>query len=171
MPEGWKDYEEAANKGPKTIALKVIALVAVISVVIFVIAYALSWGSEGAKVAKDEFGPQALLEKYQWFKDSSANLDKKVADIHAYESRMEELTASYNGTPRSGWHRDDREQYNVWSSELVGIIASYNQQAADYNSQMAKFNWRFANVGDLPKGAEIPLPREYKPYIYSIKEV
>jgi len=29
---------------------------------------------------------------------------------------------------------------------------------------MAKFNWAFANVGELPKGADRPLPREFKPY-------
>jgi hypothetical protein len=42
---------------------------------------------------------------------------------------------------------------------------SFNQLAADYNAQMAKINYAFCNVGQLPQGATTPLPREYKPYI------
>ncbi len=82
-----------------------------------------------------------------------------------FEGRMTRLKGDYGNKTRDQWARTDREQYNTWESEVSGIKASYNALAADYNAQMAKFNWRFANAGDLPKGAEKPLPREYKPYI------
>ena len=36
--------------------------------------------------------------------------------------------------------------------------------AAEYNAQMAKFNWAFTNQGKLPAGATEVLPREFKPY-------
>ena len=62
------------------------------------------------------------------------------------------------------WPREDREQFNLWEQEVAGIKASYNMLAADYNAQMAKFNWAFAERGKLPEGATDPLPREYKPY-------
>ena len=60
--------------------------------------------------------------------------------------------------------KTDREQMYVWMSEVAGIKANYNQLAAEYNANMAKFNWAFANKGQLPIGAEVPLPREFKPY-------
>ena len=104
------------------------------------------------------------MDKYEWFKDASAQLDKKVADIQVYQSRLVDLNETYRSVPRQAWPREDREQYNVWSSEVSGVRTSYNSLAAEYNAQMAKFNWRFANAGDLPKGADTPLPREYKPY-------
>jgi len=59
---------------------------------------------------------------------------------------------------------DVREQVGLWQSEVAGITASYNALAADYNAQMSKINYRFCNVGDLPRGATDPLPREFKPY-------
>lgn len=121
--------------------------------------------SEASQVAHDEFGPKALLAKYQWFKDASAALDKKVAEIQVYDNRLKTLEKGYVNSPRSRWAREDREQYNIWLSEAAGITASYNQLAAEYNSQMAKFNWQFANTGQLPAGASTPLPREYKPYM------
>ena len=121
--------------------------------------------SEAVDVAVDEAGPRALLKKYQWFKDASAQLDKKTADIKVYDARFKSMEEGYKGQRRSEWAREDREQFNLWSSELAGIKASYNGLAAEYNSAMAKINWAFCNQGDLPKGADVPLPREYKPYV------
>lgn len=120
--------------------------------------------TNGAQVIQKEFYPDALLRKYEWFKDASAALDKKQADIKVYQRRLTDLEHSYTGVARRQWARDDREQSSIWQSELSGVRASYNSLAADYNAEMAKFNWRFTNVGDLPRGSSTPLPREYKPY-------
>lgn len=125
----------------------------------------LGWFGEAATVTKEQFGARALLAKYEWFKDASAMLDKKLADIAVYEGRFKALSADYVNVPRSQWARDDREQWSVWQSEAAGIKASYNGLAAEYNAQMAKFNYSFANRGQLPQGADKVLPREYKQYI------
>lgn len=120
--------------------------------------------TNGAQVIQKEFYPDALLKKYEWFKDTSAALDKKQADMKVYDTRIKSLTDAYEGVARSKWPRDDREQMSIWQSEAAGIRASYNQLAAEYNAQMVKFNWRFTNTGDLPPGAVTPLPREFKTY-------
>lgn len=140
------------------------ALLALIALVLAVPTVACRWFGEAEDVAYDEFGPKAMLKKYSWFKDASAELDKKLADIKIYEGRMVAMNETYKNLPRQKWPREDREQYNIWSSELAGVKASYNSLAAEYNSQMVKFNWKFANKGQLPQGATEPLPREYKPY-------
>jgi len=126
--------------------------------------YALSTCNEAATVAQQEFGPSAALKKYDWLKEAHAQLDKKRADIQVYEARNKAMIDSYNGAPRNKWSREDREQYNVWQSELAGIKASYNDLAATYNAKMAEVNWAFANVGQLPQGATEALPREYVTY-------
>ena len=150
--QGWDDYERAADRGPVAFGIKMIVGVAILSALIGGIGYVFGWFGETAKVAQDEFGPKAMLTKYSWFKDAAAQLDKKQADIKVYEGRLTQLEASYEGVPRSRWAREDREQYNTWSSEVAGVKASYNSLAAEYNAAMAKFNWRFANAGDLPAG-------------------
>lgn len=120
---------------------------------------------DAEQTAVKEFKPSALLKKYEYFKDVSAQLDKKVADINVYSARFEQLKQDYGYLPRAQWGREDREQYNIWMSEVAGIKASYNELAAEYNSAMSKFNYSFCNVGQLPQGATTPLPREYKPYL------
>jgi len=118
------------------------------------------WAGEAVSVAQEEFGPRELLAKYEWFKDAAAQLDKKQADAKIFEVKLNVLTE----IPRERWDRTDKEQYGVWAQEVAGVKASYNGLAAEYNAQMAKFNWRFCNVGTLPQGATVPLPREFKPY-------
>jgi hypothetical protein len=145
--------------------LAVFGLVVVLLVVLPVFGFVFGWWGEAAKVAHDEYGPKAMLKKYEAFKDIAAQLEAKLATIQVAEGRTKSMEESYKGKPRSEWDRTDKEQYNVWSSELSGMKASYNSLAAQYNADMAKFNYSFANTGSLPQGAERPLPREFKPYV------
>jgi hypothetical protein len=117
-----------------------------------------------ATVAQKEFYPEAMLRKYEWFKDAAAALDKKTADITVYDKRLSNLKVEYGTTPRIRWSRTDQDQWNIWESEAAGVRASYNSLASEYNAEMSKFNWRFANAGDVPPGGH-PLPREYRAYI------
>lgn len=146
-----------------------IALYIIIAIVgimgLWIMGFALNWFGEAASVAQEEFGPRELLRKYEWFKDAAANLDAIGANIVVYNTRLSSLKEDYGNTPRSKWDRTDKEQMNLWTQEVAGIRAAYNDLAAEYNAQMAKFNWRFCNKGDLPEGASIPLPREFKPYV------
>jgi hypothetical protein len=147
----WDSYERAAEKGPLQIALRVIILGAIIAAVIGGLSYGFGWCGEAAQVAKEEFGPRASLRKYEWFKDASQVLQKKERDVAIAEAKCQALEASYAGVPRGQWPRSDREQYNVWASELAGIKASYNGLVAEYNAASSKFNWEFAKSGeDLP---------------------
>jgi hypothetical protein len=120
--------------------------------------------NNASAVIKKEVYPAALLKKYEWFKNASAELDKKQADISLYASKIISMRKEYEGEKRSAWDRTDKETFNIWEQELAGIKASYNGLAAEYNAQMAKINWAFCNIGKLPPGAITPLPREYKPY-------
>lgn len=124
---------------------------------------------EAVQVAHDELGPRALLNKYMLLKEMHAQLDKKKADIAVYDKRFANLKESYTDEkgkpiPRIKWAREDRDQANMWEAEYAGVVASYNDLAAQYNAKMAEANWAFCNVGTLPKGADEPLPREYAPY-------
>lgn len=123
-----------------------------------------SWLDKAGTVVEKQLDPELLLKKYEWFKDVSATLDKKMADIEVYRSRLDSMNQTYGSTPRKDWDRTDKEQYNLWTQEVAGTIASYNALAAEYNSAMSKINYSFTNIGELPKGATKPLPREFKPY-------
>jgi hypothetical protein len=120
--------------------------------------------NNAAVVAKKEFYPEALLRKYEWFKNAAAELDKKQADISIYTNKIKEMRKDYEGQKRSSWDRTDKEAFNTWEQELAGIRASYNGLAAEYNSQHSKMNWAFCDIGRCPPGSTSPLPREFKPY-------
>jgi hypothetical protein len=136
----------------------------VLAVVVVVVCSALlqfcSYAGKVVDTTMNAIDPSALLQKYEWFKGASAQLQKKRADITIYEERMK----PYKEMDPLKMPRHVSEQMLVWSQELAGIRASYNSLAADYNSQMSKINWAFTNVGSLPRGAKEPLPREFAPY-------
>jgi hypothetical protein len=169
MRQSWEDYEKATKKGPWSafwkIAIPLFLVFMLISVVGFVCSGVSNYMNEAKNVAQEQLGARALLQKYEWFKDASAQLDKKQADIKVYNGRLAGIEKRYAGKEPSQWSRTDSEQYNLWLTESAGVIASYNALSADYNSQMSKINWRFCNVGQLPMGATVALPREYKQYI------
>jgi hypothetical protein len=123
------------------------------------------YANDASDTLYNETKASTLLKKYEYFKNVAAALDAKVASIQLLEGKVNQMKKDYDGQPRSKWAREDREQNNLNQEELAGLKMSYNTLCADYNAQMAKLNWAFCNVGSLPKGAETPLPREFKPYI------
>ena len=150
--------------GTKTIFTGVL-VIGLVGVGFAVLATSLSFCGEAAEVAQEEFGPRAALEKYERFKDTAATLGKKRADIGVLAGKLTSIEKDYEGISKREWPRLDRQQYRQWQSELAGLKMSYNRLASEYNADMAKFNHRFANRGDLPAGATDPLPREFKPYV------
>lgn len=140
-------------------------LIVMAVVILYAGLFALGWVGRAADVIQQQVDPFELQRKYELFKDEAAQLDKKTADIHVYEARFKAFGTKKMECPET-LSRARSEQCLVWMQEVSGVIASYNGLAADYNSQMSKWNYAFCNVGSLPKGATEPLPREFKPYIY-----
>jgi hypothetical protein len=143
----------------------ILVFLVVISIGMGVLNFTCGAVDNAAKVAQKELYPEALLRKYEWFKNASAELDKKQADIAVYSTKIKTMREEYAGEKRSQWDRVDKEISSVWEQELAGIKASYNGLSAEYNSQMSKINWALCNVGKLPPGATTPLPREYRSYV------
>jgi hypothetical protein len=147
-----KNFED----NPRKFIGKIILWVFGLAILIGAAGYALGWFTEAAKVTKEEFGPKASLKKYEWFKEVSAKLEQKKADIQVYEQKISKFEKDYEGVPRKDWDRTDKETINQWESELVGLKLNYNNLAAEYNAQSSKFNW-------APYGNEIP--QTYSTYI------
>lgn len=158
------DAASEGNLGPiiRWVVLWAIVL-AVVGTGVRAVLFPLHYANRVATVVAAQIDPAVLLKKYEWFKDAHAALDAKIANIRTYERRFVDTRTLY-GPVAAKWPRDVREQYAIWQSEVSGVVASYNDLAAEYNSQMAKINWRFTNRGDLPAGATDPLPRAYVPY-------
>jgi len=126
-----------------------------------------SWLSKASSVVEQQVDPALLLKRYEWFKDVLAQCDKKMADIQVYKNRLASMEKSYEGVPRKDWDRTDKEQFNLWEQEVAGVVASYNSLAAEYNAAMSKINYKFTNIGELPKGAAEALPKQIREYQYN----
>ena len=130
-------------------------------IILLLLPIILSSCMDGCKTAYKEFKPSTLLSKYEYFKNLSAAIDKKRADIEMYQSEISSMKIE---------DKDDKFYIQQRKSELLGIISVHNNLCAEYNSAMAKFNYRFTNAGDLPATNLTPLPREIKPYINNLNK-
>jgi hypothetical protein len=113
----WQQYEVDARHGPMRIFWRALPVLVLVVAVLWAIGYSFGWFGGAASVAQDEFGARAALEKYSWFKESAAQLEKKQADIKVYRSRITALEKTYEGKSRASWPREDREQ---WSTSPSG---------------------------------------------------
>lgn len=165
--DSWDDVEKRLAGGPRPagwLVFRWVLILIIASAVLSSLGYLLGWFGEAATVAQQQFGPTALLKKYEWFKDAAAQLDALDANIRVYDARRKAMADAYTDVPRIRWPREDKAEWNLIIAEVAGVKARYNGLAAEYNSQMAKFNYRFTNAGDLPAGGDRVLPREFRPY-------
>jgi len=146
------------SKDVKWTFWKVVPLVFGAIVVLGVISYALGWFGEAASVAQDEFGPKAALEKYEWFKDQSARIEKSKADIMTFEERVKGIEKQYSGYGKdmAKWPPHIQVQYNsakqTSRDDLTAIVSNYNNLVKEYNAASSKFNWvPFKTKSDKPK--------------------
>lgn len=136
-------------------------------IVVGVGAFTCNIWNDSIKTVQKEFAPSALLKKYEYFKDLSAAIDKKRADVDIYTEALQEY---YDSSGKMlATDKETKFYIEQRRSELLGIISVHNQLCSDYNGAMAKFNYRFTNKGDVPASNLEPLPREYRPYILSLK--
>lgn len=121
---------------------------------------------ETTGVVREELGPRALLRKYEWFKDQAAAINSTRAKIVTAESVRDQLAADY-GDDRTKWPADVRQDHSLRSQETFGLKNKLNSMSAEYNAQMAKANYAFCNVGEMPAGLPLglePLPRGFSEY-------
>src|SRR6266540_16463 len=113
-----------------------------------------------ANVIHTEFSASALLKKYEYFKNLSAAIDSKRADLSAYKANLQDYKIR---------DKDDKFYYEQSKAEAMGILMIYNQLVSEYNAGMSKFNYSFCNVVTLPASNLEPLPHDYKPYLITLK--
>lgn len=122
------------------------------------VAYGLGWIGSAADVAKEEFGPQAALDKYEWFIDQANAIEKADADIALFEQRrlaVETQYISIYGADKAKWSPGVQVQYNhemqVARDDLMAIVSNRNGLVKEYNAQSEKFNWApFKGRDDYP---------------------
>lgn len=161
----WDTVEKTIESGPRAagwLIFKWLLVLIVAVTVLGIFGRVVGWFGQAAQVASEQFGPRELLRKYEWFKDASAQLDSLNASVRVYDGRRAAIESAYKD--RSQMPRDERQELDQISAEVAGVKAAYNTLAAQYNAQMAKFNYAFTNAGQLPQGADRVLPREYRTY-------
>lgn len=121
--------------------------------------------SDAATAVYEEVNPRELNRKYEWFKNAYAQLDSFRGQASVKQNQIDGLVEMYDGVPRNEWNRADIQAHRQYTQELAGIKGSFNNLAAEYNAEMAKWHTAFVNAGKLPEGGSEQMPREVAVYI------
>lgn len=111
----------------------------------------------GARVIQKEFSPEAMLKKYEWFKNQSAAIQKAQKDIANLKAESD-IKGQYeqdNGKDHSKWSplalNSYQEELSLNKQQRLAQVSNTNSLIAEYNAQSAKFNWAgFMTRDDLP---------------------
>lgn len=144
------------------IGILIVGILIVGAPILLIMSHATQWFGQATNVIHNEFSPQTMLNRYNWFKDCYSRINSFDANISAYKNTLIETRKTY-GEPNT-WPVDVRKDISLQTREINGILSMRNNLASEYNANMAKFQFRFTNVGDLPAGATEPLPREIIEY-------
>src|SRR5690348_10560135 len=104
----------------------------------------LNWCSESSEVAREELGPKALNQKYEWFKDTAEQIKSQKSSIQLLKSRNEQFV--FDMGPRNKWNRSDSDTYAQFQTELTGAMANCNRLIGEYNAEMKKWHTKFINT-------------------------
>lgn len=154
----WNKLESRVEKGPMSAFMTIFGAILIMSLLIGSIGYVLGWFSEAAIVAKEEFGPKAMLSKYEWFIDAAASIEKMDRDVALFQNRQDSMGLQFKdfGDNKSTWPPHVHAQYNQAlqqaSDDLLAVKSQRNGIVKDYNAQSEKFNWApFQSRPDKPK--------------------
>ncbi len=145
---------------------KLLTLLTLVTLVSLSGCYAQRWANEAAETTYQEVRPEALLQKYRYFKEMASQLDAKQASLMATQATMISWDHRY-GSDVSKWPRSVSDDYDQRLTEYNDLVMNYNQLAADYNKAMSDASYAFCNVGSMPKGLPddcTPLRRSYAEY-------
>lgn len=143
----WESYETAAEKGPGALILKVLILILGLSILVGSVGYGLGWFSDAAQVAKEEFGPKAMRDKYTWFIQQAESIKKMDQDITNFEARLKSIEDKYAkyGKPEN-WRPDISTMYNhesqVAKDDVNAVISQRNNLVKEYRAQSKNFLWK-----------------------------
>jgi len=153
----WNSYGKAAEKGPGAIFWKVFMLGLTAVIILSAAGFFLGWFGEAVKVAKDEFGPEKALAKYEWFIDQANGIEKMDQDVILYEERVKNVASKYQGygDNMANWAPHIQVQFNKEKQQadedLLAIASQRNNLVKEYNAQSGKFNWApFQTKPDKP---------------------
>lgn len=155
---GWDRAGDRIEQGPWPAFKVVLTWIVAVSVVTGLVGIPLGWWEETKKVAKEEFGPRAALDKYSWFIDQANRIEKMDQDLKIFETRVAGIEKQYEayGKDKSKWLPHITMQYNQAAQQsrddLAALASQRNNLVREYNAASEKFNWSpFQTRPDKPK--------------------
>jgi len=130
---------------------KVLAFLAVAGILVggWFISKAVYVGQQAGRVFEKTFDADNMVYNYEWFKQQYQDIKAADTKISNLENQRDQFVVAAG--PRDKWTFEDKQQYNYFSTVLVGLQGQRSQMVADYNARAQMANRDIFRTGDLPQ--------------------
>ena len=149
----WKNWEAAAEHGPWRIGIKLGFGVLVFILLVGGVTCAMNPMCQASRIARKTLDADNVLYNYEWFR-------QRNQDVKALNAKIDSASVAVSSFvdvagERSGWHREDREEWSRLNSIWLGLGQQRNDIAAEYNARASMANRSIFKGDSLPDSISI----------------
>lgn len=148
----WESLERSAEKGPISIGVKLILIIAFLALVIGVTSFILMPAREAARVVEKTLDADNVIYNYEYFKQAWQDIgamDKKIVTAQAAIDSFSESAG-----PREKWDFRDKEESARLKTNLTGLQNVRADMVATYNARAKMANRSIFMGKDVPPSVE-----------------
>lgn len=144
----WESAEKHAKRGPVVAILMGIALLVGVGGLLGVIGFCANPLRQAGRIVSKTIDADNVIYNYEWFKQRNQDIKALDAKIGGADATVDDFKAEAG--PRSGWHREDREEASRLSMVALGLRQQRSDMAAEYNARSTMANRAIFQTGELP---------------------
>lgn len=143
-----KSFEDRPARTALRLGLTIVGIMAVLSVVIWLIGMALFPAQQAGRVLTKTFDADNMIYNYEWFKRQNQDVQAIGTKLTAAEQAQSIFEQSAGS--RDGWKFDDRTEWNRLNTIVLGLRNQRASMVAEYNARSEMANRSIFKTGDLP---------------------
>jgi len=144
----WKKYEEAVEKGPMSLLLKVVVPIMVLIIGASVLMFIGNPLKQGARIVNKTIDADNVIYNYEWFK-------KQFRAVGAIDSKIKSQAEAVvifkeDAGDRSDWTYSDKDELSRLRSIEIGLKQQRQDMIANYNAKANMANRKIFMGNDCP---------------------
>jgi hypothetical protein len=148
----WDSLDKSADKGPVSLGVRVILIIAVLAIVGGGVRFLLMPANQAAKAVEKTLDADNAIYNYEYFKQAYQDIcamDKKIATAQAAVDEFSE-----DAGPREKWDSQDKQEGARLKTNLTGLRNVRNDLVATYNARAKMVNRSIFMGKDVPASIE-----------------
>lgn len=145
----WESWEKSAERGPYSIAFKVLFFLMVLGFLTSIVVGACHFACKPIQVLDKVTDPDRMIYTYEWFHTTNEAVKAATSQISIKEEHLGMFMKDLG--PRKDWGFEDKREYSRVLTELNGLRAHRASLVREYNARSNMITRDFLKGRSLPE--------------------